>query len=242
MGFKKIIKNTILIIGLILALLQTAQIIKSLLDSGVSIKATGVFHEIQLPDDIFLEIADKYDNLSKFEIDPKELFCREDAGVGPDESCIDIAAQGARQAIRFAQQLYPIDLNDRLLGFRTLITYTVRNRGTREASDLILDLPVSGLFKIERGDGVTAVEPFNSSIELGNLRPKNSMNVTIWTKNYFSKYQGRETRITYPSGVFRINYPEYAWGATAWCVQYMLPVAMTALCIVIAFFLVIKVK
>ena len=111
----------------------------------------------------------------------------------------------------------PVKINE----YTYIFNFYIENQGNKPIEDLVLELPFSGYFHINREKGAFSEGSFTKHIDLGVLEPGYSINAHIWS-NYphsFSQYDEEKTRITHKYGWKRIKYPVEVKGIIAWSIR-----------------------
>lgn len=100
------------------------------------------------------------------------------------------------------------------------VVVNVSNSGNREAQDLKLELRGGGLYELRRIGEQVQTAPFEGVVSLGNLRPGNTVSITLWP-TFFSRYDEEGgVRISHASGVEGVEFAIPTNGIRAWPHRY----------------------
>jgi len=111
---------------------------------------------------------------------------------------------------------YPRDSINKLDNFKAYFQFSIENTGSREVTELKLELPFNGYYSLLRKGEKPKSLLFVNNIEIGSLRPANSVTVVVWTNQIFFTSDVKKARVTYPNGVVDVEYPEKVTGFLAW--------------------------
>jgi hypothetical protein len=128
---------------------------------------------------------------------------------------IDLAPQSHNLARYFEGILNSNDIAE-LQGIRFLWTFSVGNRGSKEVTDLRLELPFEGYYTLYRLGEKPFFSGFKRVITIGSIRPSNNISVLVWSTDDPSTTLQDSSRITHPNGVVNIRYPVRVSGAIGW--------------------------
>lgn len=92
---------------------------------------------------------------------------------------------------------------------------SVTNNGVKEAQDVNLEFPFDGYYEINDTNPENSGQ-FSKIIKLGNIRPSNTIQVSVWKTDYFSSYLDENIKATYPNGSSKAVFTEKATGIWAW--------------------------
>lgn len=116
----------------------------------------------------------------------------------------------------YFNESYPSSMIKQMNGTRSVWFFKIRNNGYKEIPGLKLELPFEGLFSISKVGEDTVSHDFKNIISLGNLRPKNEINVTVWSTLGSEDYWEKDTRVTHSNGVYSVKYPVHLTGFYEW--------------------------
>lgn len=92
---------------------------------------------------------------------------------------------------------------------RSLCTFTISNTGNREAQDIKLELPRTGVFSTERLGEPNREDKFDKVIPIGKLNPGGSVALTTWTTGYetdVNSYEQYHYRVTHTNGIVPVQF------------------------------------
>jgi hypothetical protein len=178
-------------------------------DDKYRIYASGDYAPFSVPEffdqklKIYLESID-YERIS-------ELLGSERSSVNPD------LTQQSTNISKYLEGLIAEKDIAELQALRSLWTFSVRNDGDREVTDLRLELPFEGYCALSRLGEDPTFSRFKSVIPIGSIRPGNIISVLAWsTSDPLSPVQGL-CRINHPNGVpVDIEYPVRVTGVIGW--------------------------
>ncbi len=170
------------------------------------IKATGSHHEHYDPYPIvdFInnvlgrEYSDSIDSVLRIEVD---------SCLSPQDHGNNISA--------FLRSRLP-DYSDVIYDLRSYWTFRIQNDGSREVKGLVLQLPSSGYCFIEHIGKEDRNEKYDHRIDLGSLLPGEGIRVVCWADKLDSKFDEKDTRVSFSSGSVKIDYPTELHGFKAW--------------------------
>jgi hypothetical protein len=116
---------------------------------------------------------------------------------------------------------FPKDLQKNLETLRSLWRFSIKNEGTRELSDIDLQLPFDGLFRVQKLGEKSLFSTFKNNIRVGSIRPGNEVVVIVWSSVDADVYYLDKSQISHPNGVNNIDYPEKVTGVLAWCTRHI---------------------
>lgn len=116
-----------------------------------------------------------------------------------------------------------IDLLNDFHQMSSMWTYRFENIGKNEITDLIIDFPSDGYYKIDDSDN-NSIKKFKGQIKLEPIRSGKKVGVTIWARKSVSwnndpvmgKYDTESISITNTNGRFNIDYPVKVTGVLSW--------------------------
>lgn len=163
----------------------------------VKIVAEGEYSPFSLPDNIFDQMSrmePQLDDIAQIEkLLPEKLENR---------SALASNIYNSIFKERFSNLLKISSVN-------SIWSFNITNEGSKEAVDLKLIFPSVGYYRLYKsgGEHFEAVR-FNDIIPIGNLRPSESVELSVWANNFPAlDPETRDIRITYPDGVAYISYP-----------------------------------
>jgi hypothetical protein len=138
--------------------------------------------------------------------------------------------------------IYSSEIKDKFPGevltlwdLRSYWKFTVRNTGNKEAMELQLELPFSGIYLINKIGSQEPAKRFDKIIkDIGNIRPANEISIEIWTTDdyddYYKDYYKKRIKLTDSGGLIPISYTynlqpgfwNWWWGAKFPYVIYLL--------------------
>lgn len=92
---------------------------------------------------------------------------------------------------------------------RSLCAFTISNTGNREAQDIKLELPRTGVFSTERLGEPNKEDKFDKVIPIGKLNPGGSVALTLWTTGYdtdVDSYEQHRFRVTHTNGIVPVQF------------------------------------
>jgi hypothetical protein len=116
----------------------------------------------------------------------------------------------------YMRRNFPSQLESDLRLLGSMWQFTITNEGGREVKDLNLELPFEGIFSLQKAGDTAKTGRFKKVVPLGALRPSNTIVVTVWAQEFNNRVYEDQTRLTHPSGVIKIDYPETVFGFLAW--------------------------
>lgn len=111
---------------------------------------------------------------------------------------------------------FPSDLENSIKDIKSIWFFKIINDGTKEVGDLNLELPFEGRYMLKRSGQNNSSGLFQNLIPIGSLRPSNELTIIVWSEEYTSSYDEKDTRVTHPNGLTAINYPVTVRGIVAW--------------------------
>jgi hypothetical protein len=197
------------IIGLIWGAIQ---IINYFSQKDAEIVAEGQFYRLVIPDPIIEDFKKKNERINANEIEkllPEKLEGRYSVASGIAD---------------FINKDKSIITATELSNLSTYWEFQIQNNGSKESSDLKLELPIKGYYRInKRGESSTGGK-FENIISIGNLRPSNSVLVLVWTNEFVSEYRAQEAKVTSPNGVISVSQPTLVKGGYAWFYNNIFPI------------------
>lgn len=119
---------------------------------------------------------------------------------GVDDDSIENVEALGESVERLWALVAEIEFVSRIQKYRGFVYLTAQNTGTKEAENLVLDLPIAGVaLRTSQDDSQTVIE-FEKKLLLGNLRPNTSVSVAIWAEERISQYHEDDFFITYSNG------------------------------------------
>jgi len=139
----------------------------------------------------------------------------------PDRARVVDAVDGLMLDDIFLPKEHP-DRNNKTLTKLRLLSYAnynmyckvrVVNFGNREAKDIVLDFPASGLAVVMDQDSEIHESQFKASILLKNLRPGKELSAQLWSFSNLNKI--KEIRLYHTGGRGKVKYLTPVWGIGA---------------------------
>lgn len=212
------------IIGKITALLTLLWITIQLynyftFNNEYKIYAYGKYSEFIIPND-YLKLLDDYKTLIALDKAYVENLDSKGAGIKGLNEYLKSEDKKDYFDISFNSYL----INDRHINiteYSSVFNYFIENNGNKPIEDLVLEIPFSGYFHINRKKGSFSEGNFSKHIEIGTLLPGYSININLWSKSLFlfSEYEEGKTRITHKYGCEKIKYPIEVQGLLAWNIR-----------------------
>lgn len=111
---------------------------------------------------------------------------------------------------------FPDDEINDLTNIRSLCNIHIYNNSKIEISSIKLNYPDSGIFIISNENISTPFNHFNGNIDVGTIRPSNSINITIWSFTQLMEFDERNIKLTHPNGLIKIHYAKQLSGNIVW--------------------------
>jgi hypothetical protein len=86
-----------------------------------------------------------------------------------------------------------------------MVEINITNDGNRDAQNVRIEIPTSGVYEVGRAGEPVKVEDFSDVVPVGNIGPSNTVSVIVWTK-YFSDYLGDKVKITHSLGTAGVEF------------------------------------
>ncbi len=190
------------IVGLLYGIYQLTNLFKS---SEYKIYATGEHHVVFFPNSFDDELENFKNNIAL-----DSIMSRIKIGKSYDR------IESASSIRDFFNSSFPVDVQKKIRSIHSQWFFSVENTGSKEIRDLNLELPFDGIYSIVRNEKEESSGSFAKTIVLGALRPKNQLEVIVWTSAYSETYNEKRTRITHSNGAFEIEYSVPVRGILAW--------------------------
>jgi hypothetical protein len=104
--------------------------------------------------------------------------------------------------------------------YSSFVYLNVENTGTKEANNIILDLPCSGIALITYNDDTQKTVRFKKKIELGSSRPNNNIAIAIWSESGLGEYNESNFTLSYSNGIAKVNFGKTVYGFDKWISEH----------------------
>ncbi len=194
------------------------------------IVATGEYSNFSIPVDLTEQLEkfqkllghDEIENqLNPSRSDTKPDSKTDEKGKSISAELAEVEARTASIALAiklgsYLREGYPAELIRDINSCSSFWEFTVDNKGNREVTDLKLELPFDGYYRIDRSGVSPQASKFTKNIPCGSLRPANTIKIVVWAKYPNLLIDAERTRLTYPNGIAEISYPTKVTGVLAW--------------------------
>jgi len=220
---------------ILVALATIITIYKALFPSNVELAITGQYNTFGLPPDIEQDIGILGKMTSRY-------FLKGILSESVEDEEVELRSHISDIATRFADSLQTAigDNFSSLYGFsfpsyRSYVYLLIKNEGDKKASDIVLDLPISGVALITEHDENQRTVEFKKSLKLNDLRPKSEMHVAIWSdERSINRYQEPDFKLTHKDGVEGISFGYSVFGFKKWLAWSLDTFGILFLCFCIA--------
>lgn len=245
------------LLGTVAGIIVAIFIIYDRFTKDYDIKAYGDYSAYSLPISIYEELDEfkscdysekDFSELEEFNTIIKDIYVKSNKSSTNDHEEIkksEIISIHAELYKHFCKEITsenPLKQLYDLMAYSKIYRFYIVNEGTKEVSDLILQLPFNGIYKIT--DDVGIISPkihylrsrlkdrienssdvkttyFEYQIKIGSLRPSNKISILVWTNGSpFQDFLNEEIRVTYPEGVVKVQFPTKVSGFLAWLDEY----------------------
>lgn len=127
--------------------------------------------------------------------------------------------------------------------YRSQVIVKISNKGDRVAENVVIDIPISGTFRQSSSDIKSVVSKFENVVNVGAIRPGNSVVIELWSSDRFDNYLIESTHLTHSLGVGELCFPTLAYGIPAfvarnlWILLFIGMVLILFICLSISMFL-----
>ena len=194
-----------MIVGLFYGIIQLISLFKT---SEYQILATGEHHVIRFSNSFYTNL-DKYMMIIDFD----SLDTRIKGGNSIDRS------KTISSLREYFKSYFPFDLQEQVRNLKSQWSFSITNTGSKEIKNLNLELPFDGTYLLLSNGEESESGRFNKVIDIASLRPKNEIDVIVWTNDWWESSNESKTRITFAEGYFEIGYSIPVSGFLAWIHQ-----------------------
>lgn len=132
-----------------------------------------------------------------------------------------VAGQGMIETMaKILEEARPGNLSE--YSYEKFATFSVRNRGKRQATGVVLNLGTTGIAAVEKPGLEAKAVPANQPVELGDMRPGDAVKVAVWTR--YSWFDKDEVSLTWRDGRGRVSFCVPMFGAMATLVEASEPI------------------
>jgi hypothetical protein len=197
-------------LSLVLTIVATAIVVwKFAFPHAEEIEATGHYANFALPPNIVFALRKFREK--KYSVDIFEYIEKENStnnlGLSPE-----VIYTVSESLHTYIEKFWPSEFSYEDQPYSGLVFLSIENTGSKQAEKLVVDMPLEGLALITYQDEKQEVRDFSRKIEVGDLRPKNSVHLMIWSKQKMSAYDEEGFHVSYANGVTEFTFGKVVYG------------------------------
>ncbi len=105
--------------------------------------------------------------------------------------------------------------------YNSIWAFNLRNSGDNEIENINLELPFDGRVKISRFEGDSVIySDYKNIVNVGALRPKNELDITVWSDNSARLTYEEDIQFSYPQGAINVSFPYEVRGVVKFLAKY----------------------